>query len=201
MLLKKCYLNRVICVKRTLYISSVNYIRPQLSDENKALMKKGRDSYYRLLDGMPTADKAPHLKIIYSSSLKYVPYVYNPISILWTPCVASLTVFSNGDKILLCVALSYSIIIAAVVGKASHHIPLRLYVDEEKDTSIGIFVHPYIPFKMQKIEIPFHSLKIRESERLSTWNHFNHLGKYYLEEENFISRIYYQRLLSQNKPY
>ena len=101
----------------------------------------------------------------------------------------------------LCVALSYSIIIAAVVGKASHHIPLRLYVDEEKDTSIGIFVHPYIPFKMQKIEIPFHSLKIRESERLSTWNHFNHLGKYYLEEENFISRIYYQRLLSQNKPY
>ena len=101
MLLKKCCLNRVICVKRTLYISSVNYIRPQLSDENKVLMKKGRDYYYRLLDGMPAAEKAPHLKIIYSSSLKYVPYVYNPISILWTPCMASLTVFSNSDKLLV----------------------------------------------------------------------------------------------------
>lgn len=145
--------------------------------------------------GMDKDFKTKSQMIYLSNSMTVISFIYNPVMIGMTSLVGYFYATDTCTSFMHTVALGYLGLMTAAFKYGLYLAPVRIYYNEEKDQTIGIFAHSLIPFRLVMKELPQHSF--RKSELLYS----NGKMDIFVESENFRSKEDLQRLLvvSQKK--
>ena len=118
----------------------------------------------RKWEGLPSIVEAPHIKLVYISSFNNYMYLVNPGLHFTVPFVVW-SLRNSEDGLPIAIASIYFSVLIISMWMIVKRTPARIYYDESRDKTFATRLHPLIPLRFIKTDLPHHTFRKTQSNQ------------------------------------